>query len=49
MPYIIVENFPVPELAQIVQDDNWENLVLETYEEAQAECELLQNGIIVEV
>lgn len=47
--YIVIEAFGGPEYAAIVTDEEGNNKVFETPEEAQEEADECQNGIVVEL
>jgi hypothetical protein len=47
--YIVIENFPDPEYAAIVTNEDGVNKVFNTSAEAQAEADDCQNGIIIEL
>ncbi len=49
MSYIIIETFGGPEYAIVATDTDGNNLVFETYEEAEQEAKECQDGIIVEL
>lgn len=47
--YIVIEKHGGPEYAAIVTDQNEDNLLFDTSEEAQEYVELCQNGVMVEL
>lgn len=47
--YIVIETHGGAEYASIVTDEDGHNKVFDTKEEAQEECDELQDGIIVEI
>ena len=49
MSYIVIEAFGGPEHAIICMDENGNNLVFETKEEAEKEAEDCQDGFVVEI
>jgi len=49
MSYIVIETFGGPEYAAIVTDRDGNNLVFESYEDAEKEAGDCQEGLIVEI
>jgi hypothetical protein len=49
MSYIVIETFGGAEYAIIVTDEDGNNLVVDTHEEAQDEADDCQGGLVVEI
>jgi hypothetical protein len=47
--YIVLEAHGGPEYAIVITDEDGNNLVFDTFEEAQIEADDCQNGIVVEI
>lgn len=47
--YVVIEKFGGAEYAAIVTDEEGNNKVFDTFEEAQAEADDCQDGIVVEL
>jgi hypothetical protein len=49
MPFLVIELFPDLELATIVTSEDGTNIIFNTIEEAEAEADDCQDGLVVEV
>lgn len=47
--YIVLETHGGPEYASIVIDENGDNKVFDTFDEAQAEADNCQDGIVIPI